>query len=174
MDDLAEALSLNLDDAFPLLVEDVSTRLFWGLRRLTGDAHYAEDLTQEALIRAYRALQVYQPERIRSLRVHPWLWTIALNLGRNHLRDRTRRPTLVEATSEPIDFDPDPPDLAAWQDRLNRLPKAQREAVVLRHVVGMDISEIAVATGRPQGTCKADIHRGVNKLRQIMEAENEH
>ncbi len=174
MDDLAEALSMNLDDAFPRLVEDVSTRLFWGLRRLTGDAHHAEDLTQEALIRAYRALQAYQPERIRSLRVHPWLWTIALNLGRNHLRDRTRRPTLVAATSEPVDFDPDPPDLAAWQDRLNRLPKSQREAVVLRHVVGMDISEIAVATGRPEGTCKADIHRGLNKLRQIMEAENDH
>ena len=171
MDDLTVALSINLDEAFPLLVEDVSTRLFWGLRRLTGDAHHAEDLTQETLIRAYRALQAYEPERIRSLRVQPWLWTIALNLGRNHLRDRSRGPTLVEATSEPIAFDADPPDLAAWQDRLSRLPKTQREAVVLRHVVGMDISEIAVATGRLEGTCKADIHRGLHRLRQIMEAE---
>jgi RNA polymerase sigma-70 factor (ECF subfamily) len=174
MDDLAVALSVNLDDAFPRLVEDVSTRLFWGLRRLTGDAQQAEDLSQEALIKAYRALQSYEPNRIRDLKVQPWLWTIALNLGRNHLRDRSRRPTLVEEKAEPAFFDPDPPELAAWQQRLNRLTKPQREAVVLRHVVGMDIAEIALATGRPEGTCKADIHRGLNKLRKIMEAENEY
>lgn len=174
MDDLAVALSRDLDNAFPRLVETASPRLFWGLRRLTGDPHYAEDISQEALIRAYRALQGYDVARIRELKVEPWLWTIALNLGRNHLRDRSRRPTLVEQKSDPAGIDTDPPDVAAWQKRLDRLPKAQREAVVLRHVVGMDIAEIAQATGRPAGTCKADIHRGLNKLRQIMEAENEH
>lgn len=174
MDDLAVQLSLDLDDAFPRLVNGMSSQLFWGLRRLTGDAHQAEDLTQEALIKAYRALQTYESDRIRDLKVRPWLWTIALNLGRNHVRDRSRRPTLVEEVSDPIDFEPDPPDLAAWQQRLDQLSKPRREAVVLRHVVGMDISEIAVATGRPEGTCKADIHRGLNKLRKIMETENEH
>ncbi len=174
MDDLAVALSVNLDGAFPSLVNDVRPGLYWGLRRLTGDGHQAEDLSQEALIKAYRALQTYEPDRIRQLKLHPWLWTIALNLGRNHLRDRSRRPTLVEETAEPALFDPDPPDLAAWQQRLNQLSKPQREAVVLRHVVGMDIAEIAVAIGRPAGTCKADIHRGLNKLRKIMETESEH
>lgn len=173
MDDLSLDLARNLDMAFPSLVEQMSTRLYWGLRRMTGDGHQAEDLSQEAMIRAYKALSGYSPERIRELRLEPWVWTIALNLGRNHLRDRSRRPILAEAKTEPTDFDTEVPDTAAWQRRLDTLPRAQREAVVLRHVVGFGTSEIADITGRPEGTCKADIHRGLKKLREIMEAEDE-
>lgn len=173
MDELGRELARDLDAAFPLLVEHMGRRLYWGLRRMTGDGHQAEDLSQEALIRTYRALSEYPAERIEALRLEPWVWTIALNLGRNHLRDRSRRPTLVEATSEPGGYDPEPPDTAAWQRRLDRLPRAQRTAVVLRHVVGLGVAEIAEVTGRPEGTCKADIHRGLDKLRTIMEAEND-
>lgn len=173
MDELAKHLERDLDSAFPELVERMSTRLFWGLRRMTGDAQYAEDLSQEALIRAYRALQGYEPRRISALKVEPWLWTIALNLGRNHLRDRSRRPTLTEQTREPSVEDGEPVDTEAWQQRLGQLPKAQREAVVLRHVVGLEIKAIAEATGRPEGTCKADIHRGLSKLRTILQSEGE-
>jgi RNA polymerase sigma-70 factor (ECF subfamily) len=52
------------------------------------------------------------------------------------------------------------------------LSKPQRTAVVLRHVVGMGVAEIAEATGRPQGTVKADIHRGLARLKQLMEQES--
>jgi RNA polymerase sigma-70 factor (ECF subfamily) len=173
MDDLVRDLARNLDAAFPRLVERMSPRLYWGLRRMTGDGHQAEDLSQEAFIRTYRALSGYPSQRIRELRLEPWVWTIALNLGRNHLRDRSRRPTLAEAKTEPADFDTEVPDTVAWQRRLDTLPRAQREAVVLRHVVGFGISEIADITGRPEGTCKADIHRGLKKLREIMEEEDE-
>ncbi len=167
-------LARDLDAAFPRLVEHMSPRLYWGLRRMTGDGHQAEDLSQEALIRAYRALSGYPPERIRELRLEPWVWTIAINTGRNHLRDRARRPTLVAEATEPGGYDLEPPDTAAWQRRLNTLNRIQRQAVVLRHVVGFGIPEIADITGRPEGTCKADIHRGLKKLREIMENEDEH
>lgn len=173
MDDLKGDLSRNLDGAFPRLVDHMSRRLFWGLRRMTGDAQHAEDLSQEALIRAYQALNEYSPSRIRDLNIEPWLWTIALNLGRNHLRDRSRRPTLVEAKREFPVADTEAPDGVAWAARLSRLPAPQRSAVVLRHVVGLTVTEIAEATGRPAGTCKADIHRGLKKLKQIMEAEDD-
>lgn len=171
MDDLAVNLDRNLDRAFPELVDRMSGKLFWGLRRMTGDSQQAEDLSQEAFIRAYRALQNYDSERVRSLQVEAWLWTIALNVGRNHLRDRSRRPTLVEEKAEPVSFDAESPDLAAWQVRLDQLPRPQREAVVLRHVIGLDLASIAEATGRPEGTCKADIHRGLKKLRNLLEEE---
>lgn len=174
MDDLVADLARNLDSAFPRLVEHMSPRLYWGLRRMTGDGHQAEDLSQEALIRAYKALSGYPPHRIRELRLEPWVWTIALNIGRNHLRDRSRRPTLVEETTDPAEYDLEPPDTEAWQRRLDSLPRTQREAVVLRHVLGLGIPEIAGITGRPEGTCKADIHRGLKKLREIMENEDEH
>lgn len=173
VDDLTRELARDLDGAFPKLVELMGPRLYWGLRRMTGDGHHAEDLSQEALIRAYRALSDYPPERVEELRLEGWVWTIAMNVGRSHLRDRSRRPTLVEEKHEPPDFDSEPPDGAAWQRRLSHLSRPQREAVVLRHVVGLGITEIAEATGRAEGTCKADIHRGLKKLKAIMEAEDD-
>lgn len=171
MDELAAALATDLDGAFPKLVENSGQRVFWGLRRICGNHQEAEDLTQETFIRAYRALGGYEADRIRALQLHPWLWTIALNLGRNHLRDRSRRPTLVEMTVEGSTEDPEPADSAAWDRRMAELSQAQRTAVVLRHVVGLSIEEISLATGRAEGTVKADIHRGLTRLRTTMENE---
>jgi RNA polymerase sigma-70 factor (ECF subfamily) len=171
MDDLTAALARDLDSAFTTLVESAGPGLYSGLRRLCGDHQEAEDLTQETFIRAYRALGEFDRERFEELRLSPWLWTIALNLGRNHLRNRSRRPTLVEMHANPAVDDPEPPDLAAWDARLTALPLNQRRAVVLRHVVGLGIGEIVEATGRPEGTVKADIHRGLDRLRRVMEQE---
>lgn len=171
MDDLAKDLATDLDRAFPAMVEDMGQHLFWGLRRICGDHQEAEDLTQETFIRAYRALGGYDAARIRSLKLRPWLWTIAMNLGRNHLRDRSRRPTYVEMSIEAGMEDPEPVDATAWDRRLGELNRHQRTAVVLRHVVGMGIGDIAAATGRAEGTIKADIHRGLARLRRAMEEE---
>lgn len=171
MDDLAIALASDLDDAFPKVVDTMGRQLFWGLRRICGDHQESEDLTQETFIRAYRALDGYETERIRSMDLQPWLWTIAMNLGRNHLRDRSRRPTYVEMTTEAGSDDPEPVDGTAWDRRLSSLNPHQRTAVVLRHVVGMGIDDIAAATDRPAGTVKADIHRGLARLRQALEEE---
>jgi len=171
MDEMGKALATDLDGSFPHLVEQVGRRIYWGLRRLCGDHQEAEDLTQETFIRAYRALSGYETERIESMTVEPWLWTIALNLGRNHLRDRSRRPLLVKLEESAWE-DPDPTDGAAWDRRLSHLNGHQKTAVVLRHVLGLGIGEIAEATGRPEGTVKADVHRGLNKLRELIEEES--
>ncbi len=171
MDDLNDALARDLDGSFGAVVTGMGPQLFWGLRRMCGSHQEAEDLTQETFIRAYRALSGYEPGRIEEIALRPWLWTIAMNLGRNHVRDRSRRPTYVELTVETGAEDPDPVDSAAWDRRLASLTRAQRDAVVLRHVVGMSIAEISEATGRPEGTVKADVHRGLARLREAMEVE---
>jgi RNA polymerase sigma factor (sigma-70 family) len=170
MDDLANALATDLDTSFPEVVEKMGSNLFWGLRRICGDHQEAEDLTQETFIRAYRALDGYDPERIKAIDLRPWLWTIAMNLGRNHLRDRSRRPTYVNWT-ETSQEDPEPVDTVTWDKRLSALNDHQRTAVVLRHVVGLGIVEISGITGRPEGTVKADVHRGLARLRQTIEDE---
>ncbi len=171
MEDLTKSLATDLDATFPAMVEEMGTKLFWGLRRICGDHQEAEDLTQETFIRAYRALDGYDPERIMEMNLRPWLWTIAMNLGRNHLRDRSRRPIFVEMTLESGADDPEPIDNAAWDKRLETLSRHQRAAVVLRHVVGMGIEEISEVTNRPRGTVKADIHRGLARLRRALEEE---
>ena len=170
MNDLCQRLAADLDGGFPDLVETLSSDVYSGLRRLTGPTD-AEDLTQETFIRAYRALEGYEPDRIRRLQLRGWIWTIALNLGRNHARDRARRPTPVELEDWIGIEDTEPPDSEAWDRRLAALPAVQRRAVVLRHVVGLDYDEIAEATGRAVGTVKSDVHRGLERLRRLMEDE---
>lgn len=169
-DELCALLAGDVDDGFPALVATLSGDVYSGLRRLAG-ADDAEDLTQETFIRAYRALHGYEPERIRSLRLRGWIWTIALNLGRNHARDRSRRPMPVQLEDRFGVWDAEPPDSEAWDRRLGRLSVPQRRAVVLRHVVGLDYAEIAEATGRAEGTVKSDVHRGLERLRRTIEEE---
>src|SRR5690606_38779713 len=113
------------------------------------------------------------PDRIRSLQLRGWIWTIALNLGRNHARDRARRPTPVELEDRIGVSDPEPPDGPSWDRRLAALTAPQRRAVVLRHVVGLDYNEISLATGRPEPTVRSDVRRGLERLRRIVEAEDE-
>jgi RNA polymerase sigma factor (sigma-70 family) len=171
MDDLCNRLARDLDGAFPDLVVAIRDDLYSGLRPLHGVD--AEDLAQETLIRAYRALATYDADRIRSLSLRGWMWTIALNLGRNRHRDRSRRPIPVELEDRHGVDDPEPVDRAAWETRLAQLPVRQRRAVVLRHVVDLSYAEIAEATGRPEGTVKADVSRGLARLRSIMQEESQ-
>lgn len=170
MDELCKALATDLDAHFERVVETLGPDVYSGLRRMHPDV--AEDLTQETFIRAHAALTKYEPDRIRTLALRGWIWTIALNLGRNHVRDRSRRPQPVELHDIHPTSDPDPVDSELWQKRLSRLSPSQRRAVVLRHVVGLSYADLATALDRPEGTVKADVSRGLDRLRAILEEES--
>ncbi len=178
--EMIDLLGAGVDDAFPALVRTFQDGLFSGLLRLVGNRADAEDLAQETFTRAYRSLRDFQPDRIRALRLRGWLWTIALNLTRNRARTASRKPPPVELTIplEPAVTAPGPEDSALlaeseneWHRRLAMLGSSQRTAVVLRHVVGLSYDEVAEATGRPAGTVKADVHRGLAKLRTLLDEE---
>lgn len=171
MEHLCERLARDLDGSFDDLVSALGDDIYSGLRRIHGDD--AADLTQETFIRAYRALGEYEPERIRTLQLRGWIWTIALNLGRNHVRDRSRRPQPVELHDVHPIADPEPIDSALWQERLDSLSSAQRRAVVLRHVVGLSYAELSAALDRPEGTVKTDVSRGLARLKKRIEEESE-
>ena len=61
-----------------------------------------------------------------------------------------------------------------WADLLLTLPPAYRSAVVLRHVDGLSYPELAIALDRPEGTVKAQVHRGLALLRTAFEAAQRH
>lgn len=166
-------LAADLDEAFPDLIRETQHGIYSGIRRLVPSAADAEDLAQETFIRAYRALSAYSTERVLELKLRSWLWTIALNLCRNAARTRSRRPRTVVLDRDAVapGSGPEAEALAAdenarWAGILGRLPAAQHHAVVLRHVVGLTYSEISAVTGRPEGTVKADVHRGIAKLQE--------
>ncbi len=175
---LRARLARDVDGAFADLVRLTEAGIFSGVRRLISNPADAEDITQETFIRAHRALRVYDSEQIRELRVRPWLWTIALNLCRNQARTRKRRPAAISLhpAFEPADHAPGPEARALeseagrdWRDLLRGLPGPMRSAVVLRHVVGLSIAEIAEALERSEGTVKSDLHRGLERLRRRIE-----
>lgn len=174
---LASRLAQNVDAAFPELVVEFQDRLYSGIRSYVGTAE-AEDVTQETFIRAHKALHTYEASRIESLALSGWIWTIALNLCRNWFRTKSRRPTSVQLSfdrASPASVEAEAVDSAmldAWRDRLAALPNAQRDAVVLRHVVGLSYREIAAATERPEGTSKTDVSRGLTALRRMLSEED--
>ena len=164
---LIRRLAADLDAAFPTLVEDQQDRIFTIAVRVLGNRSDAEEAAQDAFVRAYRALAGYPAERIRELRLRPWLTTIVLNVCRN--RTRVRRVATTELAFEPA-AEPATDPFASrhardvWAGLLSSLPPAQRTAIVLRHVDGLSYAEMAEALDRPEGTLKAQVHRGLASL----------
>jgi len=188
-DRLAADLARDLDRTFDALVLAHQDRLYTIALRMLGDPRDAEEAAQDALVRAYRALATYDQARIRELRVRGWLTTIVLNLCRTRSLRRAGR------GAPPVSLDGDaggqlqpsaprkeaPAEVAErhaererWGARLADLPPVYRAAVVLRHVDGMSYPEAAAALGRPEGTVKAQVHRGIALLRTMLEADARH
>lgn len=182
---LTRALAADLDGAFERLVRAYQDRLYAFGLRLTGSPRDAEEIAQDAFVRAYRALTRYPAERVETLKLRAWLFQVTVNVARN--RARTRRPAEVPLLSadgshdgladRPAD-DADRPDEVAErheeQDRVAAvvatLPERYRAAVVLRHIQGLSYQEIAAVLGQPAGTVKSNVHRGVAYLRAALDA----
>ena len=182
---LTIALADDLDGTFERLVRAHQDRLYSIALRMLGDTGDAEEAAQDAFVRAYRALGRYEAKRIRELQLRPWLATIVLNLCRSRL---ARRPVVVRrqvSLDAPLPGDLEPraeeargPAAAtarrasadAWAGLLLNLPPAYRSAVVLRHVDGLSYPELAIALDRPEGTVKAQVHRGLAMLRTAYES----
>jgi RNA polymerase sigma-70 factor (ECF subfamily) len=178
---LSVRLALDLDGYFEELVRTFQDRLYSFALRMTGSRQDAEEATQDAFVRAYRALAGYPQDRRRELRLRPWLYQITLNVVRN----RVRRPVLA---SVPVDG-PMGNGLAAHEDQqpervavqaetqsrlagaIARLPRRYATAVVLRHVQGLSYAEVAEVLDQPVGTTKSDVHRGLRLLRLALEPE---
>ena len=142
----------------------------------------AEDLAQDAFLRAYQALRGYTPERIAALHTRGWLVRIVLNLAHNRARDTGPVPERLDPAAdpghEPADAARERPDAVAerraaareWSALLAEVPPRYRTAVELRHVEGLDYRELSEALGRPINTVKSDVHRGVRMLRAAYDA----
>ena len=182
MDDetLTARLADDLDGAFEELVLSHQDRLYSIALRLTGDPRDAEEVAQDAFVRAYRAFAGFDAERARALQLRPWLATIAVNLARNVGRRARSRPStsaLPEAAVPADDPRQRPEALAARRESTERwaglvldLPERYRLPVVLRHVDDLSYTEMADVLGRPEGTLKAQVHRGLVLLRAALDA----
>lgn len=190
--ELSAALAESVDGAYEHVVRAFQNRLYAFALRMCGSPQDAEEITQDAFMRAYRALRTYPAERVCALALRPWLYQITLNVYRNRNRNRNRTrsgrlPAVPLDTPEdgaPLEIEGDAgdrPDVAAERTELRdtlagallRLPAHFRAAVILRHVEGLSYEEIADLLGQPAGTVKAHVHRGAKLLREALAATPE-
>jgi len=157
---------------FELVMRRYNQRLFRVLRALLRDEAEAEDVLQDAYVRAYAHLgQLEQPERLAS-----WLTHIAVHEARARLRRRGR---IAEVKEGPLHAVPSPsrdPEQEALGKQLQRvlvsaiddLPVGYRTVFVLRDVEGMSTAEVSESLGVSEQAVKMRLHRARGVLRQVL------
>jgi RNA polymerase sigma factor (sigma-70 family) len=147
-------------------------------RWLTRSHEDAEDVVQEAFLRAFSALESLRGEDAKPQIAKAWLLTIVRNTSMTWLkRNRTVGATigLEEAPADPMESSPDPEErlLISCQrehvrQALEQLPSEFREAIVLREMEGLSYKEISAVIGVPLGTVMSRLSRGRDWLRRIL------
>jgi RNA polymerase sigma-70 factor, ECF subfamily len=170
-DEDASAVRRVLDgdlSAFAGIVQRWQERLINLAWRFSHDRMSAEDMAQEAFVKAFRALHTFRGESAFST----WLTAIALNVYRSWLRDRAPMPVAADL-SRVSALEPDA--LTGLQERerasavrqaVLTLPRRYREPIVLFYFQHMDVAETARILGVPEGTLKARLHRGRELLKR--------
>lgn len=153
------------DATFTAFCRDVSGRLVAAVALYCGDRSLAEEFAQEALARAYRDWS-----RVRDLSSpEAWVHRVAINLS--HSWFRKLRP--VGGAPAAHDESSGVAEREAMRSGLMRLPKRQREAIVLRYYADLSVRDTALALRCAEGTVRALTSQGITALRSILEPRNE-
>jgi RNA polymerase sigma-70 factor, ECF subfamily len=168
--------------AFTVLADRYHLRLLNFIHRMIGDRERAEDLVQETFVRVHRHLHRYDQNRKFST----WAYTIAGNLAKNELRNRSRNPLVLfqtikknwEADHRPLEWEDNryrPDDLYRKRDLKEKvdeavaaLPEHHRVVFVLRELEGKSYEEISEITGVNLGTVKSRLNRARNNFAELI------
>ena len=168
--------------AFQELVDRYQTRFLNFIYRTIGDRERSEDLVQEVFIRVYRHLHRFD----RSKKFSTWIYTIASNLAKNELRNRSRNPLVLfqairknwQDDDRPLQFEDHtsrPDDMYRKrhlrdlvEQSVDRLPEHHRQVFVLRELEGKSYEEIAEITSCNLGTVKSRLNRARNAFASII------
>jgi RNA polymerase sigma-70 factor, ECF subfamily len=165
------------DRAFDALVDRYAARVYAICWRYFGNNEEAEDATQGTFLALYRGLGSFRSQAAFST----WLYRVATNACHDLARRNARQPRTVSIHSDRSPAVSEPSDQAAL-DRLaatelqsdlraalQQLDAAQRQAVILRDVVGASYADIAVTQGVAIGTAKSRVHRAHSRLAELLE-----
>jgi len=148
--------------------------------RMSNNPQEAEDISQEAFLRAFQSLTHFNP----TYKFSTWLYQITLNIIRDKFKKKELNPASLDAPVEtddsefypqPVDSTNDPEqivvrqeDARAIQQAINSLPLKYREVLVLRHLQDLSYIEISNILKLPQGTVKIRLYRAREQLRKIL------
>jgi RNA polymerase sigma-70 factor (ECF subfamily) len=158
-------MSGELDELLRALHDAHGTALFRYVARLTGDYTLAQDVVQEALLRAWKHPEILEQgdEPARA-----WLFTVARNIVIDERRSAySRREITTDELPESESPDETDSNLDAWllSDALSSLSEQHRSAIVSAYYLGHSVAEIARQEDVPEGTVKSRLHYAVRSLR---------
>lgn len=183
--DDSDVVQASLDGdprAFNELVRRYDRRLLNFVYRTIGDRERGQDLVQETFVRVYRHLHRFD----QSKKFSTWIYTIASNLAKNELRNRSRNPLVLfqtlkknwDADHRPLEWEDTqfkPDDLfrkrhlrSKVEEAVEQLPEHHRIVFVLREMEGKTYEEIADITGCNLGTVKSRLNRARNNFANII------
>jgi RNA polymerase sigma-70 factor (ECF subfamily) len=147
-----------------------SGRVYSVVRRMVGDDHLAEDVSQDAWVRAFEKLHLFRGDAAFGT----WMHRLAVNAALNRLR-RTSRRTEVEGSAELRSVVPGTDDMVLNQRVLalamDQLPDGYRRVLVLHDVEGLKHDEIAERLGIATGTSKSQLHKARARMRELLSPE---
>ncbi|MBN1766138.1 MAG: RNA polymerase sigma factor [Sedimentisphaerales bacterium] len=169
-------------EAFHSLLREFGPKLYRFFLRTSGSVHDAEDLLQDIFVKLLEKIKDYQHQG----RFESWLFCVAANMVRDRSRKKQRRGTVVPlhdavrekgqlinsieaSVPEPIDQLEKSEEYDSLQQALAMLPDSDKEIIMLRHYGGLSFQEIAGHFQIPIGTALTRVHRGLKKLKKIME-----
>jgi RNA polymerase sigma-70 factor (ECF subfamily) len=156
--------------AYAALVDEYKSPIYNLAYRMTGSSEDADDLTQETFIRAYQYLWRYDMRR----KFFTWLYTLALNLIRSHLRKKNKYNKSSEELSAHLLSDKNhlpETELIETQEIsvcLLRLEEESRALLIMKFHQGLTFEEIAQITGKSLSAVKMSIYRGLESLKKMM------
>lgn len=172
-DDLARIIAgCKSGDAqcFSRVVDMYSSRCYGYFYRSTGSKDISDELLSELFVKLVEKIGSYKGGSFES-----WLFRIAANIFHDHLRTKQRRKKMLEDRQEQVDSgiiesrQSDGELVDRLQSQLIRLDKETRELIMLRFYSQLSFKEIAQIRSEPIGTTLAKMHRGLKKLRLLME-----
>jgi RNA polymerase sigma-70 factor, ECF subfamily len=161
-------------DGYARIVELYASRLYGYFYRLTGNAETSNDLLSEVFVKLVEKIAAYDDGSFDL-----WLFKIATNIFYDHLRQQQRRKKFLEShrlqleneSAEVKKSDDEAVDIL--QAQLRQLDDQTRELILLRYYSDMSFKEIARMRKEPIGTVLSKVHRGLAKLRELMEQQYE-
>ncbi|MCF6225194.1 MAG: RNA polymerase sigma factor RpoE [Xanthomonadales bacterium] len=178
---LVERVQKGDKQAFDLLVIKYQNRIINLVSRFVSDYAEAQDVAQEAFIKAYRAIDRFRGDSA----FYTWLYRIAINTAKNYLVSRSRRPPTSDVDAHDAEQyttdtrlkDQDTPERELLKEEISEvinstiqeLPQDLRTAILLREMDGMSYEDIALTMDCPIGTVRSRIFRAREAIDEKLE-----
>lgn len=158
-------------ESYAILVGRHERMIYAMAYRMVGDESLAKDMTQESFLAAYTGLSLFR----KGAKFSTWLYSIALNKCRDLLRKKTEETHIENVEDRLADRGINPEEMMSrtemgqeLQRAMNQLPGEYREAIILKHVQGLEYTEMAEICGQSVAALKVRTYRAREALKDLL------